>query len=240
MNAQNPIAVPDAATLDTLPYRCAIDRVATLRALVMRIALTASRLAADPSGDCKIEMSDALETHAKTFRQALQVIQGQDVFADLPEMLSIWMASIASGRAEQMAVISRMANMTDDLCEKAMSDDGLPEANLDDYIALGQGDFFEAVTALTDEFWNQIEDGRATQLERAMQSAARLGEGLSRLERIGKYVRSMSINASVEASRAGEAGKGLAIIAQEFKVLAEEVQQLTFSARQDIESIDAS
>ncbi|WP_187431591.1 hypothetical protein ROLI_022630 [Roseobacter fucihabitans] len=47
----------------------------------------------------------------------------------------------------------------------------------------------------------------------------------------------MSINASMEASRAGEAGKGLAIIAQEFKTLAEEVQQLTSSAREDIQNI---
>lgn len=240
MNAQTKISVPDAATIDTLPYRAAIDRVATLRALVMRIALTASQLSGDRPDDKKARLREAMQNHAQTLRQSLTVLQGQDQFAGLPEELSHWMASIASDQGPRMRVIDRMVQMTDSLCEEAPSDEEISPATLDAYVDFGQSEFFDAVTALTEHVWSQIEDGRATQLERAMQSANRLGEGLSRLERIGKYVRSMSINASVEASRAGEAGKGLAIIAQEFKVLAEEVQQLTFSARQDIESIEAA
>lgn len=240
MNAQNQITVPDAATLDTLPYRSAIDRVATMRALVMRLALVVSRLSGDRTDDQKTALREELQSHAKTLRRTLTVIQGKTVFSSLPQELSGWLASIAVGQPEQMRVIVRMVELTEEIQDSALSDTGLPAAKLDAYVDFGQGPFFEAVSALTDQIWAQIEDGRATQLERAMQSATRLGEGLNRLERIGKYVRSMSINASVEASRAGEAGKGLAIIAQEFKVLAEEVQQLTLSAREDIESIETS
>ncbi|MEM9638892.1 MAG: methyl-accepting chemotaxis protein [Pseudomonadota bacterium] len=240
MNAQNQISLPDAATIDTLPYRTAIDRVATLRALVMRLGLTVSQLSVDRSESKKASLQEALQTYCKTMRHTLNVIQGQAVFSTLPEELSTWIATIAGTQETHVRVISRMADMTDALCRDALSDTGVSPDTFDTYVAFGQGAFFEAVSDLTESIWSQIESGRATQLERAMQSAARLGEGLNRLERIGKYVRSMSINASVEASRAGEAGKGLAIIAQEFKVLAEEVQQLTLSAREDIESIETS
>lgn len=240
MNAQAEITAPDAATIDTLPYRTAIDRVATMRALVMRMALTVSQLATDRTDDQRVALEADASAQAEKLRQTYDVLRGQSTFSDLPEELSSWLATIAQDQTSHMALISRMADMTDSLRDAALGEDGAHSATLDTYVAYAQGDFFDAVTALTEHIWTYIEDGRALQLERAMQSATRLGEGLSRLERIGKYVRSMSINASVEASRAGEAGKGLAIIAQEFKVLAEEVQELTFSARQDIESIESS
>ncbi|MDW3184021.1 MAG: methyl-accepting chemotaxis protein [Roseobacter sp.] len=240
MNMQNQIALPDAATIGTLPYREAIDRVATLRALVMRLALGVSQMSCDRTDDQTAKLRENLQAQVKTLHHTLAVLRGQTTFSTLPETLSLWLAGVAATQDAQLQVIARMATMTDSLCESALSEEGAAPETLDKYIAFGQGAFFEAVSALTEEFWARIEDGRATQLDRAMQSAARLGEGLSRLERIGKYVRSMSINASVEASRAGEAGKGLAIIAQEFKVLAEEVQQLTLSAREDIESIETS
>ncbi|WP_300058024.1 methyl-accepting chemotaxis protein [uncultured Roseobacter sp.] len=238
MNAQTEITAPDAATIDTLPYRAAIDRVATMRALVMRMALAISQLASDRTDDQRESLQADAQAHAEKLRHTYDVLRGQSTFTDLPEELSGWLATIAQDQTSRMAAISRMADMTDSLRDAALGDDGVKPSDFDSYVAYAQGDFFEVVTVLTEHIWKYIEDGRALQLERAMQSATRLGEGLSRLERIGKYVRSMSINASVEASRAGEAGKGLAIIAQEFKVLAEEVQELTFSARQDIESIE--
>ncbi|MCV3271037.1 methyl-accepting chemotaxis protein [Roseobacter sinensis] len=240
MTIQTEITTPDAATIDTLPFRTAIDRVATLRTLVMRMALKVSQLAADPTEEQRAALKEDAEAQAGTLRHTHDVLCGKAIFDDLPEALSAWLATVAQDQRGGLTAIARMADMTDGLRDTAEEGDAAEPDGLDTYVAYAQGDFFDAVTALTEHIWVQVDDGRATQLERAMQSATRLGEGLSRLERIGKYVRSMSINASVEASRAGEAGKGLAIIAQEFKVLAEEVQELTYSARQDIESIENS
>ncbi|WP_299409462.1 methyl-accepting chemotaxis protein [uncultured Roseobacter sp.] len=237
---QRSLSVPSASTIDALPYRDAIDRVATTRALVVRIALNVSLLSGGAREADREELLSMLQAQTQKLRHTLEVLQGTSTFSDLPEELSLWLAHLAQDQNDHMRIIRRMADLTDTLTAAARSPDGASASNLQSYIALGQTEFFDAVTRLTDHVWAQVENGRSQQLEVAMQSATRLGEGLSRLERIGKYVRSMSINASVEASRAGEAGKGLAIIAQEFKVLAEEVQQLTLSAREDIESIEAS
>lgn len=240
MNMQNNISVPDASAIDKMPYRVAIDRIATTRALVVRIALNASQLGICQTDDERQVLRDVLKEQAQTLHHTIDVLNGKASLSELPEELSAWLAKLASTQNHQMRPIERMAAQTDALVAAAQTDDGVPGDMLLAYIAFGQGEFFDSVTGLTETIWVQIETGRSHQLDIAMQSATRLGEGLGRLERIGKYVRSMSINASVEASRAGEAGKGLAIIAQEFKTLAEEVQQLTLSARKDIESIEAA
>ena len=59
----------------------------------------------------------------------------------------------------------------------------------------------------------------------------------TRLEKIGKHVRLVSLNASVEASRVGDAGRGLGVIATEFKSLAEEIQGLASNARSNIDDL---
>lgn len=56
----------------------------------------------------------------------------------------------------------------------------------------------------------------------------------ARVIRVGKHVRLVSLNASVEAARAGDVGKGLMVIAHEFKSLAEEIQSLAKDARGDM------
>ncbi|WP_299962200.1 methyl-accepting chemotaxis protein [uncultured Roseobacter sp.] len=240
MNMQSQITAPDAATLDTLPYRKAIDRVAMLRTLSMQIALNVSQLAADETSTRHGQLTSDLKDLSASLKTTAAVLSGEQTFDDLPEALGHWLASIAKQNTKEAHVIAHMADKADKLVQQALSGDGVEATDLASFISFAEDDFLSAVSRLTDRIWATIEDGRAEQLERAMQSAARLNEGLTRLERIGKYVRSMSINASVEASRAGEAGKGLAIIAQEFKTLAEEVQQLTVSAREDIESIESS
>ncbi|MEP2641610.1 methyl-accepting chemotaxis protein [Roseobacter sp.] len=238
MNVQANIDASETTDTDTLAYRSAIDRVLNLRSLVMRVAICASQMATDRSDGERATLQKEAQTQAEQLRHTLDVLRGDTVFSSFPEQLSIWLASAVKDQPQNLTTIGRMTTKTDALCEALAKDENVDTQTLDSYIAFSQGDFYVAVSDLVDRVWTQIETERKEQLDRSLQSATRLGEDLRRLERIGKYVRSMSINASVEASRAGEAGKGLAIIAQEFKVLAEEVQQLTLSARQDIETIE--
>ncbi|WP_300029695.1 methyl-accepting chemotaxis protein [uncultured Roseobacter sp.] len=228
-------SVPDAATLDTLPYRDAIDRVATLRAQVIRVSLDVSLL--NTYGTKDEGLKAELIRLSETIQQTARVVEGQDVFTDLPNELSGWIAAQSAQSRSERRTISTMAEKTQALCEQACSGEPVSAEALNRYIQNGKGEFFEAVTAIINGLWQGIEEGRASQLAIAATSARNLEASLDRLDRIGRYVRSMSINASVEASRAGEAGKGLTIIAHEFKTLAEEVQQLIVTARTDIKEI---
>ena len=228
-------SVPDAATLDTLPYREAIDRVATIRAQVVRVALDISLIVGSETSDAGL--ADEVAGLAETIRRAAAVVSGDDVFPDLPEALSHWIAARSEPLNQERRVIMAVAESTTTLSEQLARGETISGEDLSRYVANGKTAVFTAVTAVITHLWEGIESGRAAHLAAAAESARNLEASLDRLDRIGRYVRSMSINASVEASRAGEAGKGLTIIAHEFKTLAEEVQQLIVTARTDIRDI---
>ena len=114
------------------------------------------------------------------------------------------------------------------------------EKLLIDHAVFGRETFFPAISKLCDAFWSDLDTQRHAEMARANDSSDAIGSTLSRLEHIGKHVRLVSLNASVEAARVGEAGKGLGVIAQEFKSLAEEIQHLAQSARSDINSIKSA
>lgn len=229
---------PDAATLDTLPYRHAIDRVATLRAQVGAVALNVCLLEEHAETGANEELCAAISEKAKSIRAASDVLLGKAVFDGLPEPLSHWMSMLSAQMPVECQRIAKMADHTDRLARMATAREAISASDLKEYTDQGQGPFFDAVSKIIDAFWNSIEKGRTAQLSTAAQSAKNVSASLDRLDRIGKYVRSMSINASVEASRAGESGKGMTIIATEFKTLAEEVQQLIAAARKDIDVFD--
>lgn len=234
---QSNTSAHDATIIYGMPYRAALDHITTTRVLVARVALNASLLSSEDADQDAEKLQATLTQQGANLRNVLEVLQGKTVFPDLPDELSLWLSKSCEQESAHIQVIARMADMTDALCVSAQSPDGVSSKALHSYVKMGESDFSDTVTALTNALWDKIETGRDDHLNVVMQSTTKLSERVHRLERIGRYVRSMSINASVEASRAGEAGKGLAIIAQEFKLLAEEVQQLTRSAGEDIESI---
>ncbi len=65
-------------------------------------------------------------------------------------------------------------------------------------------------------------------------------EAIHRIDKIARGVRLIAINASVEAARVGDAGRGFGVIASEVRTLADEIAQTSMSARSGLSSmIDA-
>ncbi|WP_222869656.1 hypothetical protein [Roseobacter fucihabitans] len=149
--------------------------------LVGRIALNCCLLLSNPTQEAREKLAQVLQQQAKTLRSTLDVLNGKDTLTNLPEELSAWLAQIGKTQDTHIRVITRMAEQTDILIEAVQSEDDSAQRLLQTYIAFGQGAFFAAVTTLTDHIWVQIETGRSMQLEIAMKSATRPGEGLTAL-----------------------------------------------------------
>ena len=65
--------------------------------------------------------------------------------------------------------------------------------------------FMECVTRFCEKAWESIDSERTTAIKQVEETGSAIKTTLKRLQSIGKHVKLVSLNASVEASRIGDA-----------------------------------
>ncbi|MEX2629065.1 MAG: cache domain-containing protein [Tistlia sp.] len=86
-----------------------------------------------------------------------------------------------------------------------------------------------------------VADARATntQVEGLVESARKIGEVVNLISEIAEQTNLLALNATIEAARAGEAGKGFAVVASEVKALANQTAKATEEISQQIGEIQS-
>jgi methyl-accepting chemotaxis protein len=83
----------------------------------------------------------------------------------------------------------------------------------------------------------RITNDRVSELSKA---ASRIGDVVALINTIAEQTNLLALNATIEAARAGEAGRGFAVVASEVKALAEQTSKATGEIGQQITGIQAS
>ncbi|MDZ5648169.1 methyl-accepting chemotaxis protein [Nitrospirillum sp. BR 11828] len=83
-------------------------------------------------------------------------------------------------------------------------------------------------------------DRTNAEVQGLMQSALRIGEVVTLINDIASRTNLLALNATIEAARAGDAGKGFAIVASEVKSLATQTAQATDEIRAQIAGMQAA
>jgi hypothetical protein len=230
--------------------RAMIDLIATLRTRVVRSAY-AGQVTARPDpvsardADRMAGRVAALADQVVDLQRIVSLLRGKDPTREFTEVACTWLAESAADQPGMLRQLQKIVPALQKLYERAADHIAAPAESkstepldnaIKSFIESSVG-FHEVVTDFCDRLWRRLDEERRADLAAAERTRQAIGATLAKLEKIGKHVRLVSLNASVEASRAGDAGKGLAVIAVEFKSLAEEIQGLAASAREEMESM---
>lgn len=220
--------------------RAAIDMIGSIRVRNARVSLFATSLfRTNPNRQEPQATRDAwiavLDQELIEMQRICALLTGHDPSCQTGDTVCAWISEHAASQPETVRAFQRALALATELVAAVKTDDLVAmERAVDAQKAFGRGGFYDVATRFCDGLWAHLDAKRHSEMDRAKATTKAITDTLVRLDHIGKHVRLVSINASVEAARVGDTGRGLGVIAVEFKTLAEEIRRLATTAHTDI------
>ena len=234
------ISLPEAishAASDEEAFRAMANLPVLLRTQAIRICMfsSASKLSDNPDST-KAAIKGAVRA-LRGYERLRDILVSRTSAPEVHQAAVNWMRDVADAHSPALQTLTEFGQRASAIVSKLSADTPLEGAEIEALINFGYSEFHFAAVDLTDAISKAY--ATITDEERARASAAQKSacDAVDRIDSISRTVRLIALNAAVEAARAGDAGRGFSVIAQEIKSLSEAAENASGEVRTSIDGM---